>query len=133
MPPRRTPLKPARPQRTGPDRATRDLVAKRDDFRCFCCGVPLLGEPASVQHRDARGMGGTTNPLINSPANLILLAGTGTSGCHGRVERRSGDDNRLGYWLRNGQKPERTPVFHWWLGWVLLGHDGAMDPLRGAA
>jgi hypothetical protein len=141
---RRTPLRqvsvkraaasgrPARPRDTGPDRTTRGLVLERDDWRCFCCGAVVLGQPHNLQHRDARGMGGTSDPAANSPANLITLAGTPITGCHGRVEKRGAADNDRGYWLKNGQAPEDTRVWLWRLGWVLLGDDGEVTPLRGA-
>lgn len=114
-------------------RATRDLVADRDEHCCFCCGVPLLGKVSSLQHRASRGMGGSSDPLIHSPANLIMLAGSGITGCHGRVEQRGEADNIAGYWLRNGQVPADTPVLHWRLGPVLLGHDGSVTEVGRAA
>lgn len=125
--------KPARSRDTGPDRNTRHLVAERDDWRCFCCGTPVLDRPSNLQHRDARGMGGTSDPLTNSPANLITLLGTPTTLCHGRVEKRLAGDNAAGYWLKNGQVPAETPVWHWRFGWVLLDHDGGMTLVEGDA
>lgn len=122
-----------RPKDTGPDRATRELVYERDDWCCFCCGVPLLNQPRSLQHRDDRGMGGTRRPEVNSPANLILLAGSGVTACHGRVERRCPVDNDRGYWLKHGQDPATTPVWHWRHGWVLLDHTGGMALAGGDA
>lgn len=113
--------------------ATRDLVLERDDYSCFCCGKPLLGEQYSLQHRDARGMGGSSDPLIHSPANLILLAGSALTECHGRVERRGEADNVAGYWLKTGQDPAKTLVLHWRYGPVLLGHDGSITPVGRAA
>lgn len=125
--------KPTRPRDTGPDRATRALVLERDDWRCFCCGTPILGQPYSLQHRDSRGMGGSKNPLKNSPANLITLLGSATTDCHGRVEQRHAADNVAGYWLKTGQDPAATPVLHWRYGPVLLGHDGSVEPIGRAA
>jgi hypothetical protein len=122
-----------RPKDTGPDRATRGLVLERDDYSCFCCGRPVIGKDHSLQHRDARGMGGSSDPTVNSPANLITLLGSATTECHGRVERFLRDDNVKGYWLKSGQKPEETPVLHWRLGPVLLGHDGSVTEVGRAA
>lgn len=122
------------PRATGPDRTTRELVLERDDYRCFCCGTPISGRQFSLQHRDARGMGGSKDPLKNSPANLIVLLGSATSPhCHRRVEQRHDADNIAGYWLKTGQVPADTPVLHWELGPVLLGHDGSVTPVRSAA
>lgn len=123
----------ARAKGTGPDRTTRELVLERDDYSCFCCGLPLLGEPFSLQHRVARGMGGSSDPLINSPANLILLWGSAVTNCHARVENRYAADRIAGYWLRSDQVPAETPVLHWRYGPVLLGHDGSITPIGGAA
>ncbi|MCW2870256.1 hypothetical protein [Actinacidiphila oryziradicis] len=123
-----------RPKDTGPDRTTRQLVLERDCYECFCCGAQVYSQPYSLQHRDARGMGGSSDPLINSPANLITLLGTATSDhCHHRVEQRGVADNVAGYWLKSGQVPADTPVLHWRLGPVLLGHDGGITQVGRAA
>ncbi len=116
-------------------RSTRDLVMERDEYTCFRCGAPLLTAPRSLQHRDARGMGGSSDPLIHSPANLILLCGTANSpdGCHWLAEQRGEDANVAGFWLRNGRVPADTPVLHWRLGPVFLDHGGGMTPIGRAA
>jgi hypothetical protein len=57
-------------------------------------------------------MGGTSDPEINSPVMLIVLCGTGTTGCHGDVEHfRKADDGLKGYRLETGQDPALTPVW----------------------
>ena len=40
-------------------------------WRCARCGKDVTYVQSSIQHRKARGMGGTNDPSINSPANLI--------------------------------------------------------------
>ena len=125
--------KPPRPKDTGPDRTTRALVLERDDWCCFCCGTPIIGRLYSLQHRDSRGMGGSKNPLKNSPANLITLLGSATTDCHGRVEGRHVADNVAGYWLKTGQDPAATPVLHWRYGAVLLDDAGGVTILGEAA
>lgn len=122
-----------RPTYTGPDRATRELVLERDDWHCFCCGRPISGQEYSLQHRDARGMGGSSDPMVNSPANLITLLGNALTECHGRVEKFHAADNVAGYWLKSGQIPAETPVLHWRYGPVLLGHDGSITEVGRAA
>ena len=111
---------------TGPDRTTRELVLERDDYACACCGNSVLYGPYSLQHRAARGMGGTSRLEINSPVNLITLCGSATSpgGCHLACEQREIRLNELGFWLRSGQDPATTPVAHAGYGWVLLLPDG---------
>lgn len=39
----------------------------------------------SVHHRQPRGMGGSSLD-VNRASNLLLLCGSGTTGCHGMVE-----------------------------------------------
>jgi hypothetical protein len=46
----------------------------------------------SRHHRSARQMGGTANPAIHSLANLMLVCGHGTDGCHGWIEEHARGD-----------------------------------------
>ncbi len=71
---------------TGFPRKVRDAVKERSGGCCEYCGCPLDDVPASLHHRRPRGMGGTKDPLANSPANALVLCGSGTTGCHGRFE-----------------------------------------------
>ena len=117
---------------TGPDRSTRDLVKERDDWRCASCGKPATGTPGvdySIQHRVARGDGGTSDPAINSPANLILLCGSALTGCHGKAERREREMHQKGFRLEHWQKPAKEPVAHALHGRVLLLPDGGVLPI----
>ena len=63
-----------------------DAVVTRDRSRCARCNVGIGNVPASVHHRKPRGMGGTRDPRSNDLRNLVLLCGTGTTGCHGDIE-----------------------------------------------
>ena len=55
-------------------------IAGRDWHMCVCCGKPIhAGDPYSYHHRVLG------NRSDNRPWNLVLLAGTGTVGCHSRV------------------------------------------------
>jgi 5-methylcytosine-specific restriction protein A len=115
---------------TGPDRNTKTLVKERDDWTCVSCGNPITGL-FSIQHRVARGQGGTSNPAINSPANLILLCGSATSpGCHLRAESRDSEMHARGFWLNHHEDPAAFPVAHSVHGWVLLLEDGGVEPIR---
>ena len=108
VPPRRTPPKPARD--TGPSRLVRAIVLERDGYRCARDGRPAgpgIG-PYSIQHRIARGVGGT-----NALPNLLLLCGSGTTLCHGEVETKRGDHDRArGYWLKSHQNPRAVGVMY---------------------
>lgn len=57
---------------------TRLTVIDRDGNRCVRCGR----KREEVHHRYRRGMGGSTNPLIHNPANLICLC----QHCHRAAE-----------------------------------------------
>lgn len=121
---------------TGPDTNTRDLVKQRDDWTCACCENPISGISGidySIQHRVARGDGGTSDPATNSPANLILLCGSATTGCHSLAESRDSAMHRLGFRLEHWQKPAETPVAHALHGWVLLTDDGSWEPAPAPA
>lgn len=114
---------------TGPDRSTRDVVKERDDWTCASCGEPIVGSNYSIQHRIARGMGGTPDPAANTPANLILLCGSATTGCHGAAESRDQDMHRRGFWLESWEDPASVAVAHAVHGWVLLLPDGDFLPI----
>lgn len=88
-------------------------IAKRDLWSCVCCGVGVQGDRGvswSIHHRIPRGMGGTTDPRLNSPANLVLLCGSGTTGCHGSVEHYRDKARERGLLLWRSQDPETVPV-----------------------
>lgn len=69
------------------------------------CGS-VLGMPrerVSVQHRRAQGMGGTALAETNANlANLLILCGTGVTGCHGWAEVGERElAERRGLWVRH--------------------------------
>lgn len=73
----------------------------RDGAVCVMCGT--RSRP-TLQHIRPRGMGGTSVPI--DPRFGIVLHGSGTTGCHGAVEREGralGWAYELGYLLRHGQ------------------------------
>lgn len=91
---------------TGPDRKTRALVLERDGYACVCCGRSIIGEPYSLQHRKRRSQGGG-----NSPSNLVTVLGTGTTGCHERIDsRRDPEDEAKGYTVRSWDDPALISV-----------------------
>lgn len=100
----------------------RAAVVERSQGRCEACGAQRAD---GVHHRQPRSAGGTW-----SPANLLNLCGSGTTGCHGRVEAHRdpitgdpGDTYELGLHVRRGSDPHDVPVrlahpvygAGWWL------------------
>lgn len=66
----------------------------REKERCFLCQTPLAWERRgaavggwSAHRRKPRGAGGTSDPCPASIANCLIVCGTGTTGCRGRIER----------------------------------------------
>lgn len=101
----------------------REGVIERADCRCDWCGKYLPGQQYSLQHRRARGAGGRAN--AHSWANLVVLCGSATTGCHGRVEN-TGPGRREGYALGFAirgevQRPEDVPIFRHCSEWVIPG------------
>ena len=109
---------------TGPSRATRTLVWDRDGGACGWCGRPVYEGDHSLQHRRARGMGGTRRADANSPANLVLVCGSATTGCHGHIEANPQEAARRGFRIGQWQDPSGVPVLYAGRVWVRLGHAG---------
>lgn len=114
----------------GPSDATVELVKRRDGGRCAKCGHVVThgqrGIDWSLHHRRPRGSGGTVLDWVNLPANLLILCGSGVTGCHGWVETHREKARDLGYLVRlNGRLiAADIAVEHAVLGTVLLNDDG---------
>ena len=105
-----------------PDRV-RTLVIARDKHACVRCSQPV--KVPHLQHRCARGMGGSRSQWHNSPAYLITLCHR----CHLYwVERHRLDAQLHGWTIRHGIIDPATTACHWHGEWVLLGHDGSVSP-----
>ncbi|MFI2663214.1 hypothetical protein [Micromonospora carbonacea] len=117
-----------RPRDTGPAADVVAAVFARDGGRCVRCGGVLTGARGigwSVQHRRARGAGGTSRPDTNQPHNLIVLCGSATTGCHLHVEQFRVEAREFGWAIRQSDDPALIPVLHAVHGWVLITADGA--------
>lgn len=79
---------------------TRALVLSRDGSKCARCGTGVGNIPSSVHHRRPRGMGGTRDIRSIDPRNLVLVCGTGTTGCHHEIESNRAQAYEDGWLLR---------------------------------
>jgi hypothetical protein len=104
----------------------RDLCLERDEGKCFRCGTALTSWH-SCHHRRLRSGGGTT-----TLDNLIMLCGSGTTGCHGWVHKHA-QEARSNGWIvsRYGTGPADVPARHWQWGLVYLTEDGSVNPWGG--
>lgn len=105
----------ARRRDTGPTPAQRALVAERAGHSCELCPKSLHDGDAwtgehSFHHRQARGMGSTRRPETNAAYNLLLVCGTGTTGCHGFIESHRKAAEAEGWLVRHGLDPAHVPV-----------------------
>lgn len=124
---------------TGPTPATRRAVIERDEGRCVVTGAYLVDPHTlrpygqySLQHRRPRGLGGSRDPIINDPVNLILVDGTGTTGVHGRIESQRRWAREQGYAVSHWENPALVPVRHWLHGLAFLTSDGWLPIPPGA-
>lgn len=105
----------ARPRDTGPTQGQKRLVVARADGRCELCPAALwtkdLGwiAPHSFHHRQPRGMGGSQLE-DNNPARLLLLCGTGVTGCHGMVESQRVMAYANGWLVKRPTDPAVVPA-----------------------
>jgi hypothetical protein len=136
---RRSPLRTSKEKKvgrrdTGPDRSTRELVLERDDYRCSVCGDSIVGGIRSLHHRRNRGSGGSSDPAINAPSNLLLVCGDGASGCHGWITANPETAMDLGYSvsLNSSDSPSQVPVHHRVWGLVYLDDGGRWTPVPHA-
>jgi hypothetical protein len=64
-------------------------------------------------------MGGNKSEWINRLENLLLVCGSGTTGCHGDVESHREQSYETGRLIRSGGIPWEVPFMdlhgHWWL------------------
>lgn len=75
-------------------KAVSDLVDERDGYSCVRCGRSLRVTSGSRHHRQRRAVGGHSAP------NLILLCGSGSTGCHGWVHEHPREARAAGYIVR---------------------------------
>lgn len=110
------------------------LVWTRDEGCCSRCGSAITGERGrdwSVHHRAPRSMGGTSRAWIDAPANLVIVCGSGTTGCHGAIESNRNASRYAGFLVSaNGLlRSEGVLIDHAIHGRVFMFDDGSVaDP-----
>lgn len=116
---------------TKPTKAILDIVWERDQSRCFRCGRMLHRGAGdySIQHRIPRGMGGSRDPVLNSPSNLVLLCGSATTGCHGWAESYRVDAMAQGFLISHLSwvHPAHVPIVRGGREAVRLLPDGMVE------
>ena len=115
---------------TGFDPIVVDAILERDGHMCARCGGALWGERGlnySIQHRRARGSGGTDRPDTNMPQNGLALCGSGAgdAGCHSYVESHRDEARDNGWAVRQNKDPLRVAVTHFLHGRVFLYSNGS--------
>jgi len=102
----------------------------RDWDRSALSGVPKQSSQHgySHHHRLLRGRGGD-----HSPANLVLLLGSGSSSEHGWITTHPAEARALGYEVPTGRDPATVPIwridaFQTGHGWQLQTDDGQLLP-----
>lgn len=106
---------------TGPDDDTVITVLRRafrDGLRgrhacCEICGGGIIGERGvhwSVHHRVPRGMGGTRAARVNQPQSLMVVDGSATTGCHGRIESDRAEALASGWLVSRYADPANVAV-----------------------
>ena len=107
----------------------REVVIERSKGVCEVCGGSLTKwDGMSVHHRKPRKMGGSKDPALWLPSNLLVVCGSGTSGCHGDIEHKRGYAKLNGWLLKSYEDPAVTPV-RLFIGWRMLNEDGTISPL----
>lgn len=99
-----------RPMRRKPKRhpvpeGVRDTVYRREGGRCARCGL-TLGAIWELQHRKPRGMGGSADPAIHLPSNLLALC----TRCHHWATGHPVAGIMLGVNLWQSADPSQVPV-----------------------
>ena len=109
-----------------PPRSVIDAVDKRDEWSCVRCGVSLYATHGSRHHRKLRSQGGK-----HASDNLVLLCGSGTTGCHGWAHAHPVAARHAGLIVSAYADPVMQPVQYPDGAWWLLASDGTRTRVRG--
>ncbi|WP_242882652.1 hypothetical protein [Actinomadura litoris] len=104
------------------------LLADRDDGRCAACGQNGdTAQVAPVHRRRSRLEQGDRSDL----SGWLLLCGTDTTGCRGRIEDEPGWARETGLTVAAHRDPADVPVWHALHGLVWLDAEGGVYPAPG--
>lgn len=108
-------------------------VLDRDGWACWWCRTSIEGRPYSIHHRRPRGMGGSKRPDTDRPQNLLVLCGSGVTGCHGWIESNRAWAVEHGLIVRQGDDPMVRAVADsagewWWLDALGGRHPALTEP-----
>lgn len=106
----------------------RAAILEAAGWACVGCGHGGNGATLNMQHRRARGMGGSADTSLGEAPNGVALCGSGTTGCHGWAEAHPVQAELLGWRLGPGQDPVGSPWWHRSYGWVAWMLDDG-DPM----
>ena len=118
--------------------ATRQQILERDEGTCVVDGVQVYDVDSgyalrdwSIQHRRARGMGGSRLPDTSQPQNGIVVCGSATTGCHFRIESQPDWALANGYRVPQCADPLTIPITHhaWGQAWLLPDGTYTLDPM----
>lgn len=71
-------------------------------------------------------MGGSIDPALNSPANIVSVCGHGTAKCHGQIEVSRMIATTYGWLVPRGQPSDEVPILYRGL-WAFLTADGFVE------
>lgn len=109
---------------TRPTPKVRLLVLERDQYSCVRCWCRV----EDIHHRHPAGMGGSDEPWVHLPANLICLCRR----CHRWAETRERAlAIKRGYIVEMGVNPLKVPLHLPLAGPVLLDNEGGLTVVKG--
>ncbi len=96
---------------TGATPLVRMSVVMRGGGKCEICNKALNNSTyVSLHHRKPRKMGGSKDTALNEPSNLMMICGSGTTGCHGYVESHRELSYENGWLVHSYENPATKPV-----------------------
>ncbi|WP_083213337.1 HNH endonuclease [Mycobacterium malmoense] len=98
---------------------TRPLLRQRGDHVCEVCGLEFAN---NAHHRKNKSQGGQ-----DDLSNLLLLCGSGTTGCHGWITEHPAEAYAKGWSVRSTDDPADVPVLYRG-SWIRLDDLGNVHP-----